>query len=153
MPALLLGLLLAGPLAALDGTAAFERLKKLEGNWRSKDGQTVSLRAIGAGDAVLETVGLGSEKSLSAVAVYRLEGSELVVLHDGEGHAALRFLPTSADALRFEIRPDPARVGLVSVTLSVKDVDTLRRTVVTRAQGKDTARSTDYTREYLDTLK
>ena len=151
MGALLAGLLLLVPAAAPDGAAAFERLKKLEGNWRSRDGQTVSLRLIGSGHAVLETVGLASDRGLSSVSVFRLEGPDLVLVHDGEdGHAVLKFLLTTPDTLRFEA---PARAGPVAVTLTLRDAETLRRTVVTRAGGKDLSRGTDYTREYLDTLK
>ncbi len=151
MGALLAGLAVWVSAAAPDGAAAFERLKKLEGNWRSKDGQTVSLRLLGTGQAVLETVGLASDRGLTSVGVYRLEGQELVLVHDGEdGHAAMKFLLSSPETLRFEVQ---ARAGPVAVTLTLRDADTLRRTVVTREKGKDTARSTDYTREYLDTLK
>jgi len=150
MSALLAGLLLLLPAAAPDGAAAFERLKKLEGNWRAKEGQTVSLRVIGAGQAVLETDAVNADKGLASVGVYRLEGSDLVLSQDGEGHAVLKFLLTTPDTLRFEA---PGRAGVVAVTFTLRDADTLRRTVVTRAAGKDTAHSVDYTREYLDTLK
>jgi hypothetical protein len=152
---LLLGVLVGTAAGASEGTAAFERLKKLEGNWRAKDGQTVSLRLVGSGVAVLEQVGAGADRALASVVVYRLEGAELVAAQDGEGHSRLRLVPGAgnADALRFEARLEAGQGGLVSVTLGTRDAGTLRRVVVTRAQGKDTTRVTEYTREYLDTLK
>jgi hypothetical protein len=153
MRALLLAVLLAAPAAAPEGPGAFERLKKLEGNWHTRDGQTLGLRLVGGGEAVMETLGLGADRALATVAVYRLDGQELVAAVDGEVHAHLRFVPTTSDGLRFEATGEGAKVGLVSVSLTVRDAETLRRVAVTRAQGKDTARSTDYTREYLDTLK
>jgi hypothetical protein len=156
MRALLLLLLLAAPAAAPEGAPAFERLKKLEGNWHAKDGQTLAVRLINGGEAVLETVGLGADRGLASVALYRLEGGELLATHDGEAHAVLRFLPTTAETLRFEARAEPGKpapAGLASVTLTVRDAETLRRVTVLRVQGKEVARAVDYTREYLDTLK
>lgn len=138
------GLLLSAPPA--DGAAAFERLKALEGNWKSgeKDAaKYVSLRVISNATAVLEMVtGADRTKVLSA-AVYHLEGGKLVLAHYGAAGAPR--LEARPGKLEFEAKGGPVTL----VTLTPKGDDKLLHETVS-STGKA---ALELTREYVDTLK
>lgn len=148
MTALLLSLLIAAtpaPASPVDAKATFERLKKLEGAWKSKDAQFLTLRVVANGAALIETVTVGPEKTLMSVTVYRLDGAELVATYDGDAHLVFKLAPgTSAGQLTFT-----DKAGSAALTLSTKDADSLEREV--GMQGKKSAGK--FTREYVDTLK
>lgn len=146
---LAVGLALSAPPAApsADGSALFEKLKGLEGNWKAgeKDAtRFISLRVISSGTAVLEMVtGADRTKVLSA-AVYHLEGGKLVLVHYGAGGAP-RLEAKATGKLEFE-----GKGGSVSaVSLTPKGDDRLVHETVS-ATGKATL---ELTREYVDTLK
>jgi hypothetical protein len=137
--ALIAALLVANPAPADKApdaaAAAFERLKKLEGNWRSKDGQVLALRVV-QGQAVVEQ--LTQAGKLVSVTVYRVEGAELLATVDAEAHAALKLTNATAQALKFEGHG-------ASVTLATPTADLLKRELK--------ASAVEFTREYVDTLK
>jgi hypothetical protein len=118
-----------------DAAAAFERLKKLEGNWRSKDGQVLALRVV-QGQAVVEQ--LTQAGKLVSVTVYRLEGGELLATVDADSHGALKLTTATAQALKF----DGHAAGL---TLTTPNADLLKRELK--------AGAVEFSREYVDTLK
>jgi hypothetical protein len=127
------------PSSSVDAGPAFERLKKLEGNWKSKD-LWVSFRVITGGAAVVETVTAGADKSLVSVTVFRVEAGELVATVDADTHQALKATSASGSAMHFEGKG-------VALTLGMKDADNLHRESSTKAA------KADFTREYVDTLK
>lgn len=66
----------------------FERLKTLAGTWKGKGGEagakesfdaTITYRLTGAGSALVETMGPGSEHEM--ITVYHLDGEDLVLTH------------------------------------------------------------------------
>ncbi len=137
-----LALLAASPAPAspsVDAGPAFERLKKLEGNWKSKD-LWVSFRVITGGAALVETVTAGADKSLVSVTVFRVESGELVATVDADTHQALKATTVSGSGMHFEGKG-------VALTFGMKDADNLHRESSTRAAKGD------FTREYVDTLK
>jgi hypothetical protein len=143
MTLLALVLLTATPVPVVDAYAVFDRFKKLEGNWKSKDGLELSFRVISGGSAVVETLTSGPDKVLVSVTVFRIEGADLVATVDAETHQVLK----AASALLGVIRFDLAKAGTV-LAYATKDPDALRR----ETAGK-TSKATDFTREYVDTLK
>ncbi len=140
--------------APTDGSAAFERLKKLEGSWKTdaKDGpvQYVLLRIVGNG-AVLETTTGPDRTTVTSATVYSLEGTDLVATNHGLGGAS-RFKVKDADqaAVRFDGLSKDARV--LAIALVTKDNKlTIEQTV--REGGKEAKKSLTLLREYVDTLK
>lgn len=129
------------PSSPVDAATAFERLKKLEGNWKSKE-LAVTFRIIAGGAAVVETVTAtaGADKSLVSVSVFRVEAGELVATVDADTHQVLKASSASTSAMHFEVKG-------ASLTLSMKDADNLHRESSTRGS------KADFTREYVDTLK
>ncbi|GMU58776.1 MAG: hypothetical protein AMXMBFR34_05390 [Myxococcaceae bacterium] len=141
--------------------AAFERLTKLDGSWRSegKDAAVhVTWRVIAGGAAVLETVSSADRTRVTSATVYSVEGDELVAHHFGEGavaHPRLVLKAQEPARLRFEVAPAdvPKAAHAAALLLVVKgdDVVTLEWTLAGGAKaGK---RAVDLKREYLDTLK
>lgn len=149
--ALLAALAVAAP---ADGGAAFERLKKLEGSWKTdaKDGpvQYVLLRVVG-GNAVLETTTGPDRTTVTSATVYSLEGAELIASNHGAGGASrLKVKDADQTAIRFDGSAKDARlVALALVTRDNKLV--LEQTL--REGGREVKRSLTLLREYVDTLK
>lgn len=156
--ALVVALTLAAPPAApsADGNVGYEKLKKLEGSWKTeaKDGpaQYVTLRFIGAGISMLETSTGADRATVNAAAVYTFEGTRLVVMHyGGGGTSRLELVPSSdPNVLRFEGASRDSRVA--GLTLLLKD-NKLRQEWTTRESGREVKKALQLQREYLDTLK
>lgn len=156
--ALVVALTLAAPpvAPAADGHAAFEKLKKLEGSWKTeaKDGpvQYVTLRFIGAGISMLETSTGADRATVNAAVVYTFEGTRFVVVHyGGGGTSRLELVPSSdPNALKFESAGRDSRVAALSLLL--KD-NKLRQEWTTRESGREVKKALELQREYLDTLK
>lgn len=145
----------AAPAPAVDANAAFERLKKLEGSWKTdaKDGpvQYVALRLVGAGTAVLETNTAADRTTVTSATVYSFEGTKLIATHHGSGGTSRLELSGSDPAsLKFEGSAKDARVaGLVLVVKQNK----LRQEFATREGGREVKKALDLLSEYVDTLK
>jgi hypothetical protein len=133
--ALVVAVLAANPTPGEKAAPAFERVKKLEGNWRAADGSVLSLRVV-QGAAVVEQLTQGGR--LVSVTVYRLEGVELVATIDASAHAVYRLAATSPTSLRFEA---PG----AWLVLATRDAESLKRE--TRGGAME------FTREYVETLK
>jgi hypothetical protein len=131
-----------------DGPAAFERLKKLSGAWRSKDAQALTLRVLAGGGAVLEMRTSGSEQTLGAVTVYRLEGGELIAERDGARHSVLRLASASGEQLVFA-----DKASGTTLTLSTASAGSLQVALVFRADAGEAGSAATFVREYVDTLK
>lgn len=128
----------AGP----DGSATFEKLKTLEGSWKtgSKEApQFVTFRLVGGGAAVMETTtDTTNRANMAAVTVYAIEGGELVATrHDAGGATRFKLKDTADGSIRFV---DGARALSLTIKESKLKIET----------GKQ---SLDLLREYLDTLK
>ncbi|MFT3711363.1 MAG: hypothetical protein QM817_27335 [Archangium sp.] len=143
------------PVAA-DSNALFERLKKLEGSWKTdaKDGpvQYVTIRLVANGTSVLETTTGADRVAITSVTVYAFEGTELVANNHGSGGGSK--LKASAgvgpESLKFDGSAKDARVA--SIALVVKD-NKLRQEWTTRENGREVKKAVDLLREYVDTLK
>jgi hypothetical protein len=150
---LAVALLLSAPPAGAGDV--FERLKKLEGSWKTdgKDAavQYVTIRLVANGTSVLETTTGADRTAVTTVTIYAMEGGELVATNHGAGGPSrLKAGASSGDTLKFESSPKDARVA--SLALVVKD-SKLRQEWTTRENGKEVKRSVDLLREYVDTLK
>lgn len=157
---------LAAPPAVppVDGAPAYEKLKKLEGNWKAgkdKDARFLSLRVVAGGAAVLETVFAADRTTVLSASIYALDGGELFVTHYGAGGAQPKLKAKALDGgtLRFElvsvgnVKDAKSATHAAALSLVMKDGDTLTQEWLQRAAGRDTKVSIDYTREYVDTLK
>lgn len=145
----------AAPAPSVDANAAFERLKKLEGSWKTdaKDGpvQYVALRLIAAGTAVLETNTAADRTTVTSVTVYSFEGSKLIATHYGSGGTSkLELSGADAAALKFDGSSRDARVG--GLWLVVKQ-NKLREEWTMRESGRDVKKAIELLSEYVDTLK
>jgi hypothetical protein len=159
---LLGGAALAAPPAG-QAQAAFERLAKLDGNWKSQakdDVVFITWRVIANGAAVLETVSNADHTRVNSVTVYAVEGEELVASHFGAevAHPRLALKVLDGGRLRFEVlgqdAPKDGKAAHVSaLLLVVKGEDVVTLDWTTTAAGKGTRRSVELKREYLDTLK
>ena len=155
--AILVALSLAAPpvAPAVDATAAFERLKKMEGSWKTdgKDGpvQYVALRLVAAGTAVLETTTAADRTTVTSATVYSLDGPKLVAVHHGGGGTS-RLELTGADplAIKFDGTGKDARVAALALVVKQSK---LRQEFTTRESGRDVKKSLDLLSEYVDTLK
>jgi hypothetical protein len=143
--------LLAAPPVAPTGVVVFDRLKKLEGNWKSKDGQSLSVRVTASGRAVVGSL-TGADHALVSVTVFHLEGTELVAAFDGALHGALRLSSATERLAKLEARSDPSS-PLLWLSLVTKDADSLTFAVTTRNGANDVEEATALTREYVETLK
>ncbi len=136
-----LSLLVALSLSAPDGAAVFEKLKGLEGAWKTaaKDGNPryVTVRLVGGGTAVLETTTGSDRTRVTSVTLYALVATR----HDAAGGARLKVKDAEGGTVRFT---DGSR----TLTLSLKS-DKLTVDLA----GKDGRQSVELLREYLDTLK
>lgn len=139
------GLLLGAP-PADSATATFDKLKALEGNWKTSDKEPkfVSLRVISNATAVLEMVTGADRTKVVSAAVYYLEGGKLVLAHYGAAGAP-KLEVRAGGKLEFEGKGG----AVTSVTLTAKGDDKLTHETVSSA-GKV---SLELTREYVDTLK
>ncbi|MEW5742530.1 MAG: hypothetical protein AB1938_26670 [Myxococcota bacterium] len=147
---------LAGPPAG-QAKAAFERLVKLDGTWKSQGKEEavyVTWRVIAGGSAVLETVSNADKTKVTSATIYSVEGDELVASHFGDGAAAHpRLLLKAQDAakLRFEVADAPKVAHVASLQLVSKGEDVV--TVEWSQAGGKGRRAVELKREYLDTLK
>lgn len=157
--AFLVALSLAAPPAAsapaVDGNAAFERLKKLEGSWKTdaKDGpvQYVTLRLVGAGTSVLETNTAADRTTVTSATVYSFEGTRLVATHHGSGGTSrLELSGSDAATLKFVGSAKDARVAALVLTVKANK---LRQDFTTREGGREVKKALDLLSEYVDTLK
>lgn len=128
--------------AAPDGNTAYEKLKTLEGSWKtaSKDAPIfVSLRLVAGGTAVVETTTDASSRSnMAAVTVYAVENGELVATrHDATGATRFKLKDGGDTQVRFV---DGAKTLTVTMKGNTLKIDT----------GKQ---SLELLREYVDTLK
>lgn len=150
--ALLAALAVAAP---ADGSAAFERLKKLEGSWKTdvKDGplQYVMVRIIAGGTAVLETTTGADRTNVTSVTVYSLEGADLLATSHGAGGASrLKLKDADQVAVRFDGSAKEARIATLALTTKDNKL-ALEQTV--REGGREVKKSLTLLREYVDTLK
>ena len=161
---LLSGAPAAAPAAAappkVDGRAAFEQLKKLEGNWSAEKASTfLSLRVVSGGSAVLETMTGADRTKIVMTSIYSLDGNELVMTHYcGQGNQPYMKLKTAAPNLRFEMvrvtnLPDPKASHMSGVTFIVKDADNLTQEWDNTKAGTVSKIVFPFTREYANTLK
>lgn len=156
--AFLVALSLAAPPAAapaVDGNAAFERLKKLEGSWKTdaKDGpvQYVTLRLVGAGTSVLETNTAADRTTVTSATLYSFEGTRLVATHHGSGGTSrLELSGSDATTLKFDGSAKDARVAALVLTVKANK---LRQDFTTREGGREVKKVLDLLSEYVDTLK
>lgn len=154
MLALLVMLCVSAPSTA-DANAAFERLGKLEGVWKTdpKEGpvQYVTLRLVAGGAAVLETTSSAEKTSLTGVTVFAFEGTELIAMRHGSGGSArLRLAQVDGASLRFESTLKTARIAGLLLTLNAGK---LKQEWSTREAGREAKKGFEMTREYLDVLK
>lgn len=145
----------ASPSSPVDAAAAYERVKALEGSWKSdaKDGpvQYVMVRVVGGGSAVLETTTGADRTAVASMTVYALEGGELVVTHYG-AHGVTRLKPRALDALALKLEA-PVRDGRVTGLTLGFSAKELTQDWGVREAGRETRRQVKLLREYVDTLK
>lgn len=148
------------PAAKLDGRAAFEQLKKLEGNWKAeKEATYLSLRVVASGSAVLETMTGADRTKIVMTSIYSLDGNELVMTHySGQGNQPTMKLKTVAPNLRFEaVRvanlADPKASHMSAVTFVLKDADNLTQEWDSSKAGAVLKIVFPFIREYANTLK
>lgn len=158
-------LLLAAPPAAppapkLDGKAAFEQLKKLEGNWVAEKEKTyLQLRVIAGGSAVLETMTAEDRTKIVETSIYSVDGAELVMTHYGQqGNQPFMKLKAVNPHLRFESvkvanLTDPKAGHMSAVAFVVKDADTMSQEWDQSKAGAVTKVVFPFKREYANTLK
>lgn len=146
--------------AKLDGRAAFEQLKKLEGNWKAeKEATYLSLRVVASGSAVLETMTGADRTAIVMTSVYSLDGNELVLTHYcGQGNQPYMKLKAAAPNLRFEaVRvtnlTDPKASHMSAVTFIMKDADNLTQEWDNSKAGTVSKVVFPFIREYANTLK
>ena len=144
----------------VDGRAAFEQLKKLEGNWKAeKEATFLQLRVISGGSAVLETMTGTDRTKITMTSIYSLDGTELVMTHySGQGNQPYMKLKTVAPNLRFEaVRvtnlADPKDSHMSAVTFVVKDADNLTQEWDNAKGGTVSKIVFPFIREYANTLK
>lgn len=147
--------LAAPPAAPLDTNAAFERLKKMEGSWKTdaKDGpiQYVTLRVVAGGTAVLETTTAADRTTITAATIYSFEGTKLVATHHGAGGTS-RLELSGADPSQLKFDGSSKDMRVTALALVVKQ-SKLRQEFTTRESGRDVKKSLDLLSEYVDTLK
>jgi hypothetical protein len=156
----------APPAAAKpDGRAAFEALKKLEGNWKTdgkdpKDLTFLQLRVVSNGTAVLETMTGGDKTKILATSVYSLDGGELVMTHySGQANQPhMRLKAIEGKDLKFETTTvtnlfSPQAAHMNAVAFLVKDGDHLTQEWESLTAGKSAKTAYAFQREYVDTLK
>lgn len=153
--ALLAALTVAAAPAPVDGNAAFERLKQLDGSWKTdpKAGpvQYVSLRVIAGDTAVLETTTAADRTTITQVVIYSFEGTELIAVHYGTGGTSrLKLSQMDSNTLRFDGSAREARVAGLSMGLRENK---LRQELLSREGGREVKKAADLLREYVDTLK
>ena len=144
----------AAPAPSVDANAAFERLKKLEGSWKTdaKDGpvQYVSLRVIAGGTAVLETTTAANRTTVTSATIYSLEGPRLIAAHHGAGGSSrLELSGSDAASLKFE----GAKEARVATLAMVWKQNKLRQEFTTRESGREVKKGLDLLSEFVDTLK
>lgn len=138
--------------------AAFERLTKLDGNWKSQskdDVVFVTWRVIANGQAVLETVSNADHTKVTSATIYSVEGDELVASHFGAeaAHPRLVLKAQEAGRLRFDAADATKAAHVSGLLLVQKADDVVMLEWTTISGGKPTRRAVDLKREYLDTLK
>lgn len=160
-----IALLVAGAPAApagpkVDGKAAFEQLKKLEGNWKAEKEQTwLQLRVVANGSAVLETMTGADRTKITTTSIYSLDGGELVMTHySAQGNQSSLKLKATAPNLRFELvkvsnLSDPKAAHMSAVTFVGKDADTLTQEWESTKAGAVAKLVLPFIREYANTLK
>ncbi len=146
--------------AKLDGRAAFEQLKKLEGNWKAeKEATFLQLRVIASGSAVLETMTGADKTKIVMTSVYSLDGNELVMTHySAQGNQPFMKLKTAAPNLRFEVvkvtnLTDPKASHMSAVSFVVHDADNLTQEWDNSKAGTVSKVVFPFIREYANTLK
>ena len=151
----------AAPAAAkVDGKAAFEALKKLEGNWVAEKEQTyLQLRVVANGSAVLETMTGADKTKIVMTSIYSVDGNELVMTHYGsQGNQPVMKLKAVSPNLRFEVvrvanLTDPKGSHMSAVTFVQKDPDSMTQEWDTSKAGSVTKLVLPFKREYANTLK
>jgi hypothetical protein len=134
----------------VDAKAAFERIKKLAGDWQgtmmTPDGQATSSRVAvtAGGSAVIETLFAGSEHEM--VNVYHMDGADLVISHycHAGNQPRLRYAAekSSPDELIFDFAGgtsfDPAKDGHVHAgRVALKGEDRLESDWAFYTNGKE----------------
>jgi hypothetical protein len=153
---LLLAISLAAPPAApLDANQAFERLKKMEGSWKTdaKDGpvQYVALRLIAGGSAVLETTTAADRTTVTSATIYSWEGTKLIATHHGSGGTSrLELSGMDPSQLKFDSLAKDVRVAALALVVKQSK---LRQEFTTRESGREQKKALDLLSEYVDTLK
>lgn len=144
--------------AAPDTNSAFERLKKLEGSWKTdaKDGpvQYVTLRVVANGTAVLETTTAADRTTVTSATIYSFEGTRLIATHHGAGGTSRLELSGADPAmLKFDANAKDAKDARVSMLALVVKQNKLRQELTTRESGREVKKGLDLLSEYVDTLK
>ena len=157
---LLLAISLAAPPAApaaapLDANQAFERLKKMEGSWKTdaKDGpvQYVTLRLIAGGSAVLETTTAADRTTVTSATIYSWDGIKLIATHHGGGGTSrLELSGMDPSQLKFDALTKDVRVAALALVVKQSK---LRQEYTTRESGREQKKALDLLSEYVDTLK
>lgn len=160
--ALALAVSLASPPAAtaaatagtIDGSAAFDRVKKLEGSWKTdakEAAQYVTVRLVAGGTAVLETVTGADRTNVTSMTVYALEGGELVATHYGTT-GATRLRVKAVDGQNVVFEPNSKEPKVLGLTLAVAE-GKLKQDWAVREGYREVKKSVALLREYVDTLK
>lgn len=141
--------------AAPDTNSAFERLKKLEGSWKTdaKDGpvQYVTLRVVANGTAVLETTTAADRTTVTSATIYSFEGTKLIATHHGAGGTSrLELSGVDPAKLKFDGNAKDARVSVLALVVKQNK---LRQELTTREGGREVKKGLDLLSEYVDSLK
>jgi hypothetical protein len=158
MLAVALALSLAAPPAAaapLDIAAAYERLKALEGSWKTdaRDGDVrfVRVRVVGGGAAVLETTTEADRTAVTSMTVYAREGNELAVTHySAAGVTRLKLRAADATSLTLDAAQKDGK--LLGLSLGISEKELIQEWTV-RELGRETKQRVKLLREFVDTLK
>lgn len=139
---------------AVDGPAAFERVKKLEGSWKTdakEAAQYVMVRLVAGGTAVLETVTGADRTNVTSMTVYAMEGAELVATHYG-ATGATRLRVKSLDGQQLVFEPHSKEPKVLGLTLGLAE-GKLKQDWALREGYREVKKSVALLREYVDTLK
>ncbi len=140
---------------AVDTTAAFNRLKQLDGMWKTdvKGGsvQFVTWRLVAGGSAMLETASGVEKTNITSVTMYAFEGTALLATHYGpSGTEQFKLNRVDVGGLRFGAVAKNPRVEALTVSLAS---NTLTEEWTIRDSGRSLNRVLQFQREYIEALK
>ena len=134
------------------GSGAFEKLKALAGEWRTKtpDGTAhkVTYRLVSSGTAVMEELEAGG-----MVTVYHQDGDSLLLTHycAGNNQPRMRAKPAGGNTLDFRFEdvsnlPDPKAQHMRHMSLTLKDADHISQQWTFSKAGEEELHSFELTR-------